>query len=175
MSRPRQRSRWPLRPLPFWIALLLLAIFLVRFFQSDPPGPPPMPEPARPVRVERVVDGDTLLLDGGVRVRLIGVDTPETVRPDHPVEPFGPEASDFTERMVEGRFVTLEFDRERRDRYGRVLAYVYDADGRMLNEELIRAGFSPAETQYPYRSDRKRLFQQAEDEARSAGRGLWGE
>ena len=69
--------------------------------------------------VVRVVDGDTLLLDRNERVRLIGVDTPETVDPRRPVERFGKEASAFTKRMVEGKRVRLEFDQDRRDRFGR--------------------------------------------------------
>ena len=72
--------------------------------------------------VERVVDGDTFLLAKGVRVRLLGVNTPETKHPRRPVEPLGPEASLFTKRHIEGRNVTLLFDRGRRDRYHRVLA-----------------------------------------------------
>ena len=73
-------------------------------------------------RVVRVVDGDTLLLDRNERVRLIGVDTPETVDPRRPVQRFGKEASAFTKRMVEGKKVRLEYDQDRVDRYGRTLA-----------------------------------------------------
>jgi len=80
---------------------------------------------SRLYRVERVVDGDTLLLAGGTRIRLLGVDTPETKHPDRPPEPLGFEAAAFTRSHVENRYVKLRFDRERRDRYRRVLAYVY--------------------------------------------------
>jgi micrococcal nuclease len=72
----------------------------------------------------RVVDGDTLVLDGQETVRLIGVDTPETKEPREPVEAFGQEAYEFTKSLVEGRKVRLEFDLERIDKYGRTLAYV---------------------------------------------------
>ena len=80
-------------------------------------------------KVERVVDGDTLLLENDARVRLIGVDAPESVKPDHPVEPFGPEASAFTKKWVgkAGNTVRLQFDKERVDQYGRFLAYVWVA------------------------------------------------
>jgi micrococcal nuclease len=122
--------------------------------------------------VERVIDGDTIVLDGHVRVRLIGVDTPETVHPHKPVETLGPEATQFTRSLVDDRDVTLGFDRERRDRYGRVLAYVY-VDGKLVNEEIIRAGFSRAETRYKFARAMALRFQQAEDEAREAGRGIW--
>lgn len=123
-------------------------------------------------RVERVIDGDTLLLEGGTRVRLLGVNTPETKHPDLPAEPLGLEAAAFTRRHVENRIVMLQFDRERRDRYRRVLAYVYRGDW-LLNEELIRAGFSRAETRFPYSSLMKRRFRQAQEEARANERGLW--
>ena len=81
--------------------------------------------------VERVIDGDTLVLKGGERVRLIGVDTPETVHPQKPVEYFGKEASKFTRGMAEGKRVRLEYEQgaPQKDRYGRTLAYVYLANG----------------------------------------------
>src|SRR5687767_4907398 len=91
--------------------------------------------------VVRVVDGDTLLLDRKERVRLIGVDTPESVDPRRPVQQFGKEAADFTRRIVQGKRVRLEFDRDREDRYGRTLAYVFLEDGTLLNAEIVRHGY----------------------------------
>ncbi|MFV2065855.1 MAG: thermonuclease family protein [Pirellulales bacterium] len=123
-------------------------------------------------RIARVVDGDTLLLMNGARVRLQGVDTPETVKPAHPVEAWGPEATAFTRRFVSGGYVRLEFDRERLDRHGRFLAYVW-VDRRMLNEELVRAGLARAEPRYRYSDAMKRRFLRAEAEAKVAGRGIW--
>ena len=125
-------------------------------------------------RVERVVDGDTLVLEGNVRVRLIGADTPETVRPNHPVEPWGPEATEFTREWVEGRQVRIQFDGNQVDRYDRVLALVWVGD-RMLNEELLRAGLARARTQYNYSDAVKARFATAESEAQAAGRGIWSE
>ena len=122
--------------------------------------------------VDRVVDGDTLHLANGDRVRLLGVDTPETVKPNTPVQPWGPEASAFTKQHVQGKTVRLEFDREKRDNYGRVLAYVYVGDW-FLNEELIRAGLSPAVTKFPYSADMKQRFRAAEAEARRNRAGIW--
>jgi len=129
------------------------------------------PESAQVV-VKRVVDGDTLLLESGERVRLLGVDTPETVKPNTPVQPWGPEASALTRQMVEGKTVTLVFDKERFDKYHRLLAFVY-VDDVCLNTELIRQGLSAAQLQYPYRSDMKRLFKTAENLARAEKIGLW--
>ncbi len=123
--------------------------------------------------VRRVVDGDTLLLENRERIRLIGVDTPETVRPDHPVEHFGPEASAFTKRLAERQRVRLIFGHERQDKYGRTLAFVYLADGRLLNEEIIRQGYGHAYTRHPFAADLMVRFRDAEREARTAHRGLW--
>ena len=126
--------------------------------------------------VKRVVDGDTLLLGTGERVRLIGVDTPETKRPNSPVEYFGKEATAFTRRMVEGKRVKLKFDPanahiKHRDRYGRTLAYVFLEDGTMLNAEIIRQGYGFAMTKYPFA--RMEEFKRLERDARAAKRGLW--
>ncbi|MGC1272677.1 MAG: thermonuclease family protein [Planctomycetaceae bacterium] len=163
---------------PRWLIVVVVVIVLaVQYFSKPENGDAPpvdTTEPDQTYVVKRVVDGDTLLLDGGERVRLLGVDTPETVREDFPVELWGPEASQFTKRMVEGRSVQLKFDKERRDRHGRLLAYVY-IDGVLLNEELIRAGLSKAQLQYPYSSAMKRLFREAEDDAKTAGHGLWSQ
>jgi micrococcal nuclease len=89
------------------------------------------------IPVKRVIDGDTIMLESGERVRLIGVNTPETVHPKKAVEAFGKEASAFTKRTVEGKLVRLEFDplaggREQKDRYKRTLAYVFLHDGTHL-------------------------------------------
>ena len=86
----------------------------------------------------RVVDGDTIILSNGEKVRLIGVDTPETVRPNTPVEYYGKEASAFTKKMVEGKDVKLEYDWQQRDKYGRLLAYVYLMDGTFLNAWMLQ-------------------------------------
>lgn len=128
--------------------------------------------PPRWARVQRAVDGDTLLLEGGERVRLFGVNTPETTRRDEPPEPFGPEATAFTARLVNGQMVRLEFDIERFDKYGRTLAYVYAGDV-FLNEALILEGLSAAHLQYSFRSDMKRRFAAAERIAREKKVGLW--
>lgn len=163
------------RQAPVWLILLaVLTLLAIRYLggKSREGRPVDTADPEQTYVVERAIDGDTLLLTNGERLRLLGVDTPETVHPSHPVELLGPEASQFTKRMAEGRTVRLGFDKERRDRYGRLLAYVY-VGGLMLNEELIRAGLSEAQLQYPYSDAMKRRFRRAEDEARQARRGIW--
>jgi micrococcal nuclease len=123
--------------------------------------------------VKKVIDGDTLLLTNGEYVRLIGVDTPETKHPEKPVEYFGEEAYRFTKRMVEEKEVRLEYDQTRRDKYGRLLAYVYLVDGTFLNAEIIKQGYGFAYTKYPFKY--LEGFRRHEREAREKKRGLWGE
>ncbi len=122
------------------------------------------------VRVKRAVDGDTLLLTNGERVRLIGVDTPETKHPKKPVQRFGKEAYLFTKKMVEGKEVRLEYDWQRRDKYNRLLAYVYLLDGTFLNAEIIKQGFGFADTRFPFKYLEE--FRRYEREARENKRGL---
>jgi micrococcal nuclease len=124
---------------------------------------------AGPFHVVRVVEGDTLLLDGNVALRLVGVALADGKQP---LPAFRSQAVEFSRRRVEGRDVTLQLDRERRDRNGRILAYVY-ADGAMLNEELIRAGFARADASFNLDRSAATRFRRAEEEARDAGRGIW--
>lgn len=125
--------------------------------------------------VVRVVDGDTIEvdLDGRVEdVRYIGIDTPESVKPGTPVECFGEEASDANRELVEGERVALVFDRELRDRYGRLLAYVY-VDGTLVNAELVRDGFART-LEIPPNTTEAEALSRLERRAAVAGRGLWG-
>jgi micrococcal nuclease len=156
------------------VALLVAGLILVRLLQPLEQPDTSVYEPESLHLVKRAVDGDTLLLDDGVRVRLLGVDTPETKREDLPVDPLGLEAAEFTQAHTAGKQVRLKYDLERRDRFHRVLAYVF-VDEWFLNEELIRAGYSRAQTQHPYSQAMKRRFLAAEEAARAAGRGLWAE
>jgi micrococcal nuclease len=128
--------------------------------------------------VTRVVDGDTLKVSFGGEeetIRLIGVDTPESVDPRRPVECYGKEASDFVKKQVEGKKVQLVTDSTQsdRDRYDRLLRYVYVGDV-MLNREIISQGYG-----FEYTVGSKHLFadefEEIEQEARDAKRGLWAE
>lgn len=135
-------------------------------------GYPPPPE-AAPVRVQRVVDGDTFVA-GGERVRLLGINTPESVDPRRPVERYGKEAAAFTRRLLTGRSVLLRPGTQPRDRYGRLLAWVWLAgDGRFVNGELVRLGYAQVYT-FPDNPEHADLLLICEREARAAGRGLWG-
>lgn len=125
-------------------------------------------------RVERVVDGDTVICEMNgerTRVRMIGVNTPESVKPDSPVEYYGEEASAFTKAALEGRTVELEYDQERLDQYGRTLAYLY-VDGELFNERLLREGYARLMFYEPNTKYKER-FQQSERCARERGLGIW--
>ena len=121
----------------------------------------------------RVVDGDTIVLDGQETIRLIGVDTPETKDPRKPVEAFGQEAYEFTKGLVEGKKVRLEYDQERIDKYGRTLAYVYLDDGTFVNAQIILQGYGHAYTAFPFKYMEN--FRGYERMARERGLGLWGQ
>lgn len=158
-----------------FVLLLLAAAVLLRPWESWDEWWADEPPAIASAYVTRVVDGDTVevQLDGGEEdVRYIGVDTPETVKPGEPVQCFGPQASAFNHRFVEGEHVRLVFGEERRDVYGRLLAYVY-LDGRFVNAELVRRGLARTLTIPPndrFAGQLKRL----EIAAARAGRGLWG-
>jgi micrococcal nuclease len=134
------------------------------------------------VTVDRVVDGDTVrvFLDGqSVSVRMIGINTPETVKPGSDVECFGPEASDFAKDLLDGATVTLEYDdsQGRLDRYDRTLAYVWrelpDGTLRLFNLESVTGGFAYqrqyGSASYAWQPE----FEQAQRTARATGSGLW--
>jgi micrococcal nuclease len=124
--------------------------------------------------VERVVDGDTIVLRGGERVRYIGMDTPESVKPGTPVQCYAEKASNANERLVAGQRVRLRYDAEHQDRYGRTLAYVYRArDGLFVNAELVRRGLARVLT-IPPDTRHASLFRHLAARARAARRGLWG-
>jgi micrococcal nuclease len=160
------------RDLGSLILLALVALVLIRPWEHVRLGDPP----SRSVTayVLRAVDGDTIevRLDGEREdVRYIGIDTPETVKPGTPVQCFGPRAHRFNSGLVAHRRVRLLFGEERRDVYGRLLAYVY-LGHRMVNAELARRGFARTLTIPP--NDRfANRFKRLQMAAARAGRGLW--
>lgn len=127
--------------------------------------------------VRAVIDGDTIDVTFGEgpdeRLRLLGIDTPETVKPDAPVECFGPEASAAAKDLLaEGSTVIVQRDTEARDRYGRLLGYVWRSDGAFVNRVLVAEGFARTLSIAPNTAHRGDLAAAAA-EARTAGRGLW--
>jgi micrococcal nuclease len=177
-------------------ALIVIVALSACGFPADPPPAgtlsPPAPTavlpdvtpaaPLVPARVTRVIDGDTIevAIDGReYDLRYIGIDTPETVHPGEPVEWMGPEATEANRRLVEGQEVLLEKDVSETDRYGRLLRYVWlpGADGEprlMVNAALLKQGYAQVST-YPPDVRYEERFLALQEEAREAGRGLWGE
>ena len=154
MTSPRSRSRLSL--LSMVLSLCLVSIAQAQVFA-----------------VTRVVDGDTVVLESLGTVRLIGIDTPQTVDPREPVQAFGLEASAALRAMLTGKQVRIEYDQQRTDKYRRTLGYLYLLDGTFVNREMVRQGFAHAYLTYPFRFMDD--FRAAEREAREAGRGLWGD
>ena len=160
---------------------------------SSPPSPlPPLSAPSgksnqenlskspRPSRhmtrglakVVAVLDGDTIIIDGGEKVRYAGLNTPETHHPDKLPEYCGQEAFEANRRLVAGKTVRLEFDERRRDKYGRLLAYVY-VDSLFVNAELIQQGYAQVST---YKDNQRHHddFARLQKDAIAARRGMWG-
>ena len=158
------------------VLLLVVALLALRPPPHDAGAPPgPRPPLRLEARVTRVIDGDTIEVRIGRRrdeVRYIGVDTPETVKPGTPVQCYGPRASSFNHGLLEGRRVRLVLGAERRDVYGRLLAYVHL--GRLfVNAELVRRGLARTLT-IPPNDLHAPLFRSLELAAGRRGAGLWG-
>jgi micrococcal nuclease len=161
---------------------VVVVLGLSRCGQGEDGGGPAERSATLSARVSEVVDGDTIeveLPDGSTDdVRYIGIDTPETVKPGTPVECGGPEAHRVNEQLVGGRRVTLRLGVERRDDYGRLLAYVYlpaagrDGEAMFVNAELVRRGLARTLT-IPPNDDFADLFERLAAQAGRAGRGLW--
>ena len=138
---------------------------------------PDPPEDAVRAKVQRVSDGDTFIATvkgRRERVRVIGVDTPESVDPNRPDEPYGQEASDFAKHHLDGETVRLAGDAEPRDRFGRMLAYVWLEDGTFWNALLVAEGYAQQLT-IPPNVTYADLFRQLAREARRHDRGLWAQ
>ena len=179
MSKPRQVINRLTRPLGLVIFLgLFVALILAGRHQQAQPAGDFQRYNQKQFRVCHVVDGDTIDLDTPdgrkpyTRLRLWGIDTPETKAPGKPVAYFGPQATAFTEKMVSGRMVIIELQPEEiRDKFGRLLAFVYTDDNKLLNEELLRSGYAYADDRWKHRFYFR--FLQTESQARKNKLGLW--
>lgn len=123
--------------------------------------------------IKRVVDGDTVELEDGNKVRYIGVNTPETHHPTKGVQCYGREAAAFNQSLVEGKLVRLEKDVSETDRYGRLLRFVYLEDGTFVNQVLLEKGYAQVVT-YPPDIAKSKQFLAVQAEAREEKKGLWG-
>lgn len=166
--------------LKFFIAIILFisVVYLIK----DPSNPDSIQLPLRPVEqketvlVTKVIDGDTIEIEGGQKVRYIGIDTPELHDPRQKVQCFGEESTLKNKELVEGKEIRLEKDISDKDKYGRLLRYVYiifsDGGRIFVNDYLVRQGFARVST-YPPDVAYQEIFREAEKEARENIRGLW--
>lgn len=159
------------------LLVLILIIFLSRVIQPVTQVTPP-PEKQNTFKVTKVIDGDTIEVNGGIKVRYIGIDTPEIGDSRKKVECYGREAAEFNKQLVEGKEVRLEKDISETDKFGRLLRYVYlpaDRQGvndLFVNDYLVRQGYAYAAT-FPPDVKYQEQFREAEKEARENSRGLW--
>lgn len=139
-------------------------------FKPETPGTQGHRETAT---VKRVLDGDTFDLTDGRRIRMLGIDAPEVSHEDQPAEPYSSEASEWLKSRIEGASVSLRVDSAKKDRYGRVLAWVYDENGKLLNEEMLADGLVKLLPDFGLPADLEPQLRQAESEARILKKGLW--
>jgi len=158
-------------PVIFLTCLLLLNLVTCRRQETAQSRPNPNPE-YQFVLVKRVIDGDTIELDNRIKVRYIGIDTPETKHPRKPVQYFGKEASEANKKLVGNKRVRLEYDVQHLDKYGRTLAYVYLEDGTFVNAWLVENGYARVST-YPPNVKYQNTFRELEKKAREEQKGLW--
>jgi len=150
----------------FLLPLLLLVALLAWGCAPKPEGPPQQD------RVVQVIDGDTLVLAGGKRVRLLGLDAPEMEREARPGEFLAHKSKALLADLTQGKMVRLEYDHLRYDHYGRLLAYLFLPDNQMINEELLRQGLARVYFHAPNVRHRDLLLA-AQTEALAARRGIW--
>lgn len=164
------------------VGIIILGVLAFQFinhsgpFQGNRSNSASGPDQTEKVHVERVVDGDTLVAKDEkgeqLKVRLIGIDTPETVKPNTPVQPYGKEASNYTKKHLTDKDVFLEFDKEKEDRYGRILAYVWLDKKTMYNEQMVKNGLA-REKYFAPNGKYREIFQKAERQAKSDKINLW--
>jgi micrococcal nuclease len=156
------------RPLKVNLGLILLALLLglLPACGQRPAGPPAS------ARVARVIDGDTAVLAGGAHVRFLGIDAPEMERNGRPADFLAHRSKDYVAGLILGKTVRLEYDRERYDRYGRVLAYLFLPDGTLVNAAVVRQGLARVYLHPPNVRHQEELLA-AQQAAMAAGRGLW--
>ena len=157
------------------IAIALAIVIAVLLFRNSSPSSNGFANRDDLYQVVRIIDGDTVEIEyeGALTsVQLIGVNAPETVHPRKPVEPYGKEATVFLQKLVLNRFVYFEFNGSKKDKYNRLLAYVYrDSDNLFVNLEIIRQGYGKTDARFPF--NYMKLFQYHESQARTARKGVW--
>ena len=172
-TRPNNSARRFRRTSPAMNAvLIILAVLGVRMILNDPRANR-AEWTENQVEVAKVFDGDTFACTDGRRVRLLGVDAPEVSHPDQTAEPFSTESTEWLRQRIEHQKVRLRIGRRALDRYQRTLAWVYDREGQLVNQELLRAGAARLLPDYGLPIELEPDLRAAEAEARAASRGLW--
>ncbi len=152
------------------IVILALVMLRMRFFS---PQSPIHPESRESVTVRHVIDGDTIDLADDRRVRLLGIDAPEEGFGGKPAEPSSEESTAWLRMRIEGREMRLRVDSRERDRYGRLLAWVFEPDGTLINELALSEGHARLLADYGLPADLEPSLRAAECEAKLAKRGMW--
>ncbi len=166
-----RRSDFSRRHRGLYLILALIILGLSLYFRS---GSKTQLDNGGEYTVADVIDGDTIVIKGvNTHIRYLEIDAPEVLHSDSPGDPLAEEARDLNRRLVSGHRVRLEFDREKYDSYGRVLAYVF-ADGVFVNEEIVREGLARAFIIKPNEKYADRILS-AEEEAKRQRRGIWGD
>ncbi len=168
-QKPRKRRP----PTPATIAMLifvLLAVLRIAVFRPELASDG---KPRSKAVVQHVIDGDTFVLDDGRHVRMLGIDAPEAGFGNKPREDFSAEATDWLRDRIEGREVALRIDYPKTDRYGRTLAWVFEADGTLVNQQMLSAGRVKLLAAFGLPVDLEPTLRQAESEARIRRIGLW--
>ncbi len=174
-----KQKNQPRRNLIFWWLVFIMLIAIGVYFAFRISGHQKALQSNQPglYRVAKFDDGDTIVVDmNGTQetVRFIGVDTPETHKPNTPVQCYGPEASAYTKQLIGKQKVRLQADSldTNRDRYGRLLRYVYLPDNTLVEQKLITEGYGFAYTYFPF--EKAAEFSAYEQQAKAGGKGLWG-
>jgi micrococcal nuclease len=167
----QRRSRSPMTPATTAI-LIFVVLFVLRVavFRPELSGDR---SPRQKAVVQYVIDGDTFDLADGQRVRMLGIDAPEAGFAGKTPEPFSIEATDWLRDRIQGREVLLRIDHPKIDRYGRTLAWVFEPDGTLVNQQMLLAGRAKLLADFGLPSDLESVLRQAESEARIRKIGLW--
>ncbi len=168
---PRRRSRRPMQPATMaMLIFVVLAVLRIVVFRPDPTSDG---KPRTKAVVKYVIDGDTFDLSDGQRVRMLGIDAPEAGFHGERPEPFSEESTAWLRDRIQGREILLRIDHPKTDRYGRTLAWVFDKDGTLVNQQMLLAGRVKLLADFGLPADLEPALRQAESEARIRKLGLW--
>ncbi len=170
-KRQTPRTRRPLTPATTaMLIFVVLAVVRIAVFRPELASDG---KPRSKAVVQHVIDGDTLVLGDGRHVRMLGIDAPEAGFGDKPREEFSAEATDWLRDRIEGREVALRIDYPKTDRYGRTLAWVFEPDGTLVNQQMLLAGRVKLLADFGLPADLEPTLREAESEARIRKIGVW--